>query len=136
VPTAATAIWKAAFLANPDAKAVAWDTDALMGLGLSTALQQAHYGSNVLRVGSEGIPSNIELIRNGQQTSATYLPYTWYMYGAADTLNRIFAGESPASLPSEGGGTIFVDKGHNLPPQGQPVHVPVDYNAAYLKVWK
>ena len=136
VPTQATQIWKAAMIANPDAKSVSWDTDALMELGLSTAIQEAHLPSTVLKDGNEGLPPNLGLIRSGQQTSAVGVPYTWYMYGLADTLNRLFAGDSSSQLPSEGGGFQYIDKSHNLPGAGQAVKVPINFIADYLKVWK
>lgn len=136
VPTAATAIWKAALLANPDAKAITWDTDALMFDGLSTAIQQSSFRtSSVPKIGAEGNLPNMDLIRNGQQTSSSFIPYSWYQWGAADTLNRLFAGESASNLPSEGGGFMYIDKTHNLPASGKEPKLPIDYQAEYKKVW-
>ena len=135
VPNPATAIWKSALLKNPDAKAITWDTDALMGLGLSSAIQQSRRGSDLLKIGAEGNLPNMELIRSGQQTSSSFIPYGWYQWAAADTLNRLFSGEKAADLPSQGGGFQYVDKDHNLPAAGQPVKVAVDYQSAYKAVW-
>lgn len=52
-------------------------------------------------------------------------------------MNRIFAGENPAILPSEGGGYIFVDQDHNLP-EGDDVEIfptPFDYRETYTSMW-
>ncbi|MEU6537131.1 substrate-binding domain-containing protein [Streptomyces sp. NPDC047000] len=135
VPNPATATWKSVLLKYPKVKAITWDTDALMQLGLSTAVKQSGHAANLLKVGSEGLPSNLDLIRSGEQTSASFVPYDWYMWATADTLNRLFAGESAKSLPSQGGGVLYVDAKHNLPAAGKPVKLPVDYQAAYRAVW-
>lgn len=135
VPNKSSEIFKAAILQNPDVGVITWDTDALIGLGLMPVLEQAGLSSDVARVGAEGNPPNMDAIRAGQQTSSSFIPYGWYQWGMADTLNRIFAGEDPASLPSEGGGYMYIDKDHNLPAEGQPVELPIDFKAAYQAVW-
>jgi ribose transport system substrate-binding protein len=135
VPNKSSEIFKAAILQNPDVGAITWDTDALIGLGLMPVLQQAGLGADVALVGAEGNPPNMDAIRAGQQTSSSFIPYGWYQWAMADTFNRIFAGEDPASLPSEGGGYMYIDKDHNLPAEGQPVVLPIDYKAAYKAVW-
>ncbi|WP_019180145.1 sugar ABC transporter substrate-binding protein [Microbacterium yannicii] len=135
VPNRSSEIFKAALAQNPDVGVVTWDTDALMGLGLSTVLQQAGLDPNVALVGAEGNPPNMEHIRKGEQTSSSFIPYSWYQWAMADTFNRIFAGEDPASLPSQGGGYMFIDAENNLPEEGEPVELPIDYKAAYTEVW-
>jgi ribose transport system substrate-binding protein len=62
------------------------------------------------------------------------VPYGWFAWAAADTLNRVFAGGSPASFPNEGTGWQYVDKDTNLP-SGETYEPPVDYKAAYEKIW-
>ena len=126
---------KAALLKNPDAAVLSEDTDALMFLGLETALKQAA-PKNMYVAGAEGLPQNIPLIRSGVQDSATYFPFEWFLWGLADTLNRIFAGDNPATLPSEGGGWQFIDKTHNLPPAGKVFHPSVKFEQIYTKVWR
>lgn len=135
VPNKSSEIFKAALAQNPDVGVVTWDTDALMGLGLSTVLQQAGLSKEVALVGAEGNPPNMDHIRAGEQTSSSFIPYGWYQWGMADTFNRIFAGEDIASLPSQGGGYMYIDKDHNLPAEGQPVELPIDYKAAYKAIW-
>jgi ribose transport system substrate-binding protein len=134
VPTESSQIFQSALLANPDAKALAWDTDALMGLGLETVIKQSA-PEGMLLAGGEGLSINIDAIRNGTQDSAVLYPFEWTTWGVADSLNRIFAGEDPKSLPSQGGGFIFIDEENNLPPEGEQPTVPVDFKSMYKKVW-
>jgi ribose transport system substrate-binding protein len=135
VPNPATASWKSALLKNPTAKVVTWDTDALESLGLSSAIQDSGRANQMFRIGAEGNLANMTLIANGQQTSASFIPYGWYQWGLADTLNRLFAGEKAASLPSEGGGFLYVDKSHNLVGPNELPKLPVNFEADYEKVW-
>lgn len=131
VPREATAKWSSALMQNPDATAVSTGIDSLMGLGLQSALRQANFGGIV--AGGEGL--NLDLVREGTQSTETVIPYALASWGLANTLNRIFAGEDPAALPTEGGGWQFIDKDHNLPAQGQPWEPPFDFRAAYTTMW-
>ncbi|MET0475745.1 MAG: substrate-binding domain-containing protein [Mycobacterium sp.] len=131
VPREATAKWNSALMQNPDAKAVATGIDSLMGLGLQSALKQATFGGIV--AGGEGL--NLDLVRDGIQDTETVIPYALASWGLANTLNRIFAGEDPTALPTEGGGWQFVDGDHNLPAVGQPWEPPFDFRALYTSMW-
>lgn len=135
VPSPATQIWKGALLKNPHANVIEFGVDALMGLGLQTAIKQAGMRDAVVG-GGEGFPQNFDLIREGVQTFSVAVPNEWIGWGLADTLNRFFAGASPKDLPSEGLGFQYVDKDHNLPATGAFYQPHLDYKAAYLKVWK
>jgi len=134
VPTESSQIFQSALLANPDAKALTWDTDALMALGLEPVIKQAA-PDGMLLSGGEGLSINLDAIRAGTQDSAVYFPFEWSTWGVADTLNRIFAGEDPETLPSEGGGFIVIDEEHNLPPAGEAPVTPIDFKAMYTQVW-
>lgn len=134
IPNPATLEWKSAIVSNPDATVIANGIDSNMGLGLQSAIQQSGRTDLVVD-GGEGQASNIELIQQGAQRSATAMPYEWIFWGLADTLNRVFAGEDPADLPSQGAGWQFIDKEHNLPPAGESYEIPVDFKAAYRRVW-
>lgn len=123
---------KSAILADSGATVIANGIDALMLLGLQPAVQQS---ARKLEIdGAELNPANIDLIRSGAQHSAAAVPYGWFAYAAADTLNRIFAGEKPSTFPNEGTGWQFVDKTHNLP-SGSVYNPSLDYRAAYQKIW-
>ncbi|MCU1476411.1 MAG: hypothetical protein JWQ64_1104 [Subtercola sp.] len=130
LPTAANQVWSSAMLKNPDAKALEFNLDSLMPLGLQTDIQTTGFKGQI--IGGEG--TNLDSIRSGAQTTATVVPYEMFSWGLADTLNRLFAGESAASLPTEGGGWQLVDKTHNLPASG-PWQNPVDYQSIYEKIW-
>jgi ribose transport system substrate-binding protein len=131
VPNQATQIWASALLQNPDAKAVSVSIDSLMGLGLESAIKQANFKGII--AGGEGL--NLDLVRSGAQTTETAISYEMASWGLASTLNRIFSGEDPTKLPTEGGGWVFLDKDHNLPEAGKSWTLPFDFKAIYRKIW-
>jgi ribose transport system substrate-binding protein len=134
VPNPATQLWTSGIQSHPKAKYLAEDIDSLMDLGLRKALGQS--GRRDLKVaGGEGFPTNLQLIRDGVLTVALALPQGWVGWAEADTINRLFAGADPASLPNEGLGWQIIDKDHNLPPAGKAFVPPIDYASAYQKVW-
>jgi ribose transport system substrate-binding protein len=135
VPEPATLQWQSAITANPEATVIANGIDALMNLGLQTAIQQSGRSDLVID-GAEGNPSNMDYIRQGTQRSATAMPYEWIFWALADSLNRIFAGEDPASLPNQGGGWQFIDAEHNLPAEGERYAPPVDFKTTYSAIWE
>lgn len=137
VPSPATQIWQSALLQNPDANVVEFGIDALMVLGLQTAVKQANKGAStgVVVGGGEGFPPNYDLIREGTQTFSVAMPYNWFGWATADTVNRILAGEDAGSLPSQGTGFQYVDAEHNLPEPGKSLEPSFDYKKSYLSVW-
>lgn len=130
VPKEATAVWNSALLQNLDADAVSFSIDSLMGLGLQSAIQQSGFRGIV--AGGEGL--NLDLVREGRQTSETPVPYELASWGLANTLNRVLAGEDPKTLPSEGGGWVFLDKDHNLP-AGSTWEPDFDFRGIYKAMW-
>ncbi len=135
VPNPASQVWQSAFQANPDAEVLNNPADSLMAGGLLTAIQRAGRTDDLWVMGEAGGVPNLEYIREGKQGAALALNgYRWPAWGEADTLNRIFAGSK--AFPNEGFGWTLIDKEHNLPPKGQAFEPPIDYKAAYEKVWK
>jgi ribose transport system substrate-binding protein len=131
LPTAATQIFKSAIQAHPDATAISNPVDAIMSLGLMSAVQQSGR-RDLLVYGSDGNPSNIALIREGKQAASLSVSgYGWQTWGVADTANRYFSGSR--EFPDEGGGWILVDKDHL--PAGNASEPPIDYRAAFRKLW-
>jgi ribose transport system substrate-binding protein len=57
------------------------------------------------------------------------------MWGLADTLNRVFAGDDPATFPSQGSGWQYIDADHNLPAEGDAYNPSYDYQSAYKAIW-
>lgn len=135
VPNPATQIWQSALLKNPKANVYEFGVDALMGLGLQTAVRQTGR-TDVIVGGAEGFPQNFDLIRSGTQTFSVAMPFNWFGWATADTLNRVLAGEDPASLPSQGTGFQYIDREHGLPAPGEPFEPSIDYRGAYGKIWK
>lgn len=134
VPNPASQIWQSAIQANPDAEVLSNPADSLMPGGLLTAIQRAGRTDDLWVMGEAGAVPNLEYIREGKQGAALALNgYRWPAWGEADTLNRIFAGSK--EFPSQGYGWTLIDKEHNLPPKGQPFEPPIDYKAAYEKIW-
>lgn len=134
VPNPATQIWQSAIQAHPNANVVTASVDSLMSIGLQSAIAQSGR-RNLLIGGGEGDPGNFDLIRAGKQSFSVAIPYPWIMWGLADTLNRIYAGDNSATLPDEGVGFQFVDAAHNMPAKGAAFEPTFDYRAAYKKVW-
>jgi ribose transport system substrate-binding protein len=127
-----TQMVQSGLLNNADANVLFVPFDALYSLGVADALTQS--GLNPITIGGEGFAPNMQLIRDGVQTASLALSFEWAGYGAADTVNRILAGEDPADLPNQGMGWQLVDAENNLPEEG--AFVPdVDYRSVYEVVW-
>jgi ribose transport system substrate-binding protein len=87
--------------------------------------------------GGEGTAAEAELIGEGRGVNAAAgYSVAWEGWAALDAMNRLLSGQKPsgAGFPS-GLGVQLVDKDHNLPPKGKPYQPPVDFRAAYQKVW-
>ena len=134
VPNPATQQFATAIQSHPDASVLAEGIDAMMSLGLETAIRQSGR-TDLLVGGGEGFSSNFDLIRAGTQSFSVAIPYTWVAWGMADTMNRVLAGEPPADRPDEGTGWQYVDATHNLPAPGTDYEPPVDFRKAYLAMW-
>ncbi len=134
VPNPATQIWKAALIRNPHADVIEFGVDALMGMGLQSAIRQSGLRGAIVG-GGDGFPQNFDLIRAGVQTFSVAVPSAWLGWGLADTLNRVLAGADAKELPSEGLGFQYVDREHNLPAAGAFYEPRLDYRSAYRKVW-
>lgn len=125
--------WQSALLKNPNADALSFPYDSMMPQGLQAALKQVNFQGIV--AGGEGL--NLDLVRSGEQTTEVAFLYALQSWGLASSLNRIFAGEDPATLPSEGGGFVFVDASHNLPAD-ESIKIfppPFDFRAMYTQMW-
>jgi len=129
---------KSAMLAHPEATVVSNSVDSAMPLGLSSAIAQVQKSRAKpydLVAGAEGGSANFDLIRQGLQTSAVARADVQSIWGTADVLNRLFAGETAESMPNEGGSLQLIDKDHNLPATGEQFTSAIDFESAYKKVW-
>jgi ribose transport system substrate-binding protein len=134
IPNQTTPLIKSALLANPDADAVQTEIDSLVALGLESAIA-AGPNPDIKLFGAEGTAANFDYIRQGKQVDSLVRLDVQSTWAQADTLNRIFAGEDPSDLPDQGSGFQIVDKDHNLPAQSGIFQAPIDYEAAYTKLW-
>lgn len=129
-----------AFIANPDANSIEVPYDAVLTLGVLSALRASGLSGQIHVMGGEGNPANLDLIRNDEgQDAAVGLPAPWEGYAAMDGLNRLFAGEDPYKV-SSGIGIQIVDTEHNLPASGpyEPIGKdgqPISFEDLYAKAW-
>lgn len=126
----------AALRQHPDVNAIQVPIDPLFQLSVLPATVGQ---DDVLLLGGEGLPANVDLIRSGQQTMALAVSHEWAGWAGMDVLNRHWAGEDPADMPDEGIGFQLIDRDHNLPASGPYVPLsdgrPVEFRAAYRAVW-
>ncbi len=132
VPSPATQQWKSALLNHPTVTSIQFVPAGLLADGLQTAISGS--GRTYTLYGGEGSPQDYSLIRQGKEVSSIVRQDAQGIWAAADTLNRIFAGQKPSTFPNEGGGFQIVDKTHNLPKSGLPAPAR-NYQAAYTKLW-
>lgn len=120
----------------PDANVVVAPYDAAILLGMGAAVQQAKaQGRDITLLGGEGLPPNIDLIKQGQQTAAFGLPSTWAGWAAVDGLNRVFAGDPQVDA---GIGHQTIDAEHNIPtgPDGYPGNAKSQgFKDNYRQIW-
>ena len=114
---------------HPEANVVMYSYDAQL-LATAQAIKRAGR-SNLTVIGGEGY--FLDLIRAGTETAGITTNAEWMGYAGADTANRLMAGQT--NIPDSGWGFQIVDKGHNLPASGTVVTPPIDFRAAFAKVW-
>jgi ribose transport system substrate-binding protein len=121
-----------ALLKHPDANAVMAPYDDVIIAGIGAAIKSSGRKDDLNVVAGAGFEANMELVRNDEGQNAGYIvSIPWEGYAAADTLNRVFAGEEPVS---SGIGVGFFDNDHNLGDSG-PAESPIDFVAGYEKLW-
>lgn len=121
---------------HPEANSFIAAYDAVMtGGGGAAAIRAAGRARDLLVMGGEGSVPRIELIHHHAGVDAcSGLPLAWSGYAVAMSMVRIFAGQNP-NRGNSGIGSQVCDLEHNLPPEGEPYQPPIDYVAAYEKLW-
>ncbi|GAA3649610.1 substrate-binding domain-containing protein [Nocardioides ginsengisoli] len=121
---------------HPDANAFMPSYDAIMTQsGGVQALSATGRLKSLTVSGGEGTIAGIQQIRDGKgMQMCAGQSVEWETYAAVDALARIFAGADPNAVDT-GMGVQVCDKDHNLPAKGKPFEPPVDFRAAYLKLW-
>jgi len=122
-----------ALISNPEINAVNVTADSYYTTGVEGALRAAGRIDNTFVSLAEGNATIMEQLRNGELESAAGvgIPAEWEAYSAVDNLNRLFAGEKPAS---SGIGLQAFDQENNVSESG-PFEPPVDFKSAYRRVW-
>jgi ribose transport system substrate-binding protein len=104
--------------------------DPNVALGTTIVNQELPNGN---AVGGSGEADEQDFVRSGKLKAITGAhDAQWMGWGAMDEINRALQGKP--SVP-EGVGPIVETQGHNVPPQGAGFVSPINYQAAYHKIW-
>jgi ribose transport system substrate-binding protein len=119
-----------AILAHPDANAIYFDNDTLLGESASVLKSNPH--PSWIVVGSEGLPTTIPLI--GKTVSGIIaLPSTWLGWCAAYSMNEVLAAHPVTDC---GADFEVIDQGHNLPAAGQTSWTPkINFESVMKSQW-
>jgi ribose transport system substrate-binding protein len=122
-----------ALLKHPDANVVLIPADALLAGGVEAALRAAGRWNAMFLALGEGDPTVMADLRNGtiKDGIGVGIPEDWEAESAIDNLNRLFGGATPVS---SGIGLQAFDATHNVPASGG-YQAPIDFSAAYRKIW-
>jgi ribose transport system substrate-binding protein len=125
-----------ALVQHPDANAYIPAYDVVMTQsGGAQALQASGRIKSLAIGGGEGTAAAIDQIRKGTgEQACAGQSVEWEVYSAVDAMIRIFDKVDPNAVDT-GNGVQVCDKDHNMPPEGQPYTPPIDFRAAYLKLW-
>ncbi|HEX5714431.1 MAG TPA: substrate-binding domain-containing protein [Solirubrobacterales bacterium] len=121
---------------HPEANSFIAAYDAVLtGGGGAAALRASGRLDEIESMGGEGSKPGIELIYNQAGMDACVgIPTAWEGYGAIMGLARVFAGQDP-DRGNSGIGTQACDSDRNLPPKGESYRAPIDFVAAYERLW-
>ena len=120
---------------NPEINAIETESDTLFLALAAPVIEQAKArGQTLLGLGLEGLAPNVQLIKSGIQGMGAGVPINQIGWAAADSLNRLFAGQP---LVNEGIGLQIVDQQHNLPASGayDGLRQYSHYEQTYEKTW-
>jgi ribose transport system substrate-binding protein len=125
-----------AMVKHPDANSFIPSYDSVMTQsGGAQALQSTGRMSQLAIAGGEGSAAGIAQIRSGDgMQMCAGESGEWETYSAVDALVRLFLKRDPSEVDT-GNGIQVCDKDHNLPPAGKAYTPPVDFVAAYQKLW-
>lgn len=120
---------------HPEANSFIAAYDAVLTGGGAAALRASGRLEQIESMGGEGSKPGIELIYDQAGMDAcSGIPTAWEGYAAMMGLARVFAGQDPERGDS-GIGTQACDAEHNLPPKGESYRAPIDFVAAYERLW-
>jgi ribose transport system substrate-binding protein len=134
VPNPATQNWRTAMLGDPTANAIAFDDGGWLTSGLASDLKAVEKPNQIACCSNTITPLDFQMIRSGKMAATVIWPFEYDAWATADTLNRLFAGETASALPTEGGGFWYLDK-TNLPAGPAGVTYPINFQPLFEKVW-
>lgn len=120
---------------TPDINAIETESDTLFLALAEPVIEQAKSrDQTLLGLGLEGLAPNVQLIKSGIQGMGAGVPINQIGWAAADSLNRLFAGQP---LVNEGIGLQIIDQQHNLPASGayDGLSQYSNYEQTYEKTW-
>lgn len=118
---------------NADANALYGEVNGWYPGFISAAMKATNRTDLAATGAGCGAANLAEIKAGGPQTGCVAKSEAWEAWAGVDEMNRQFA--QPGSAPVEQGlGFQIVDKDHNLP-SGDSYVPPVDFRAAYQKVW-
>lgn len=118
-----------AIVAHPEANAINFPYAAAVQLGLAGITDSGR--DDLLVMGAEGMPSQYDLLADGQIDMVMAFPSDWTGWAAIDTLNRIF---QDAETVDEGVGYQLLTA-DDLGAGNAPPPPPYDFEATYREVW-
>ncbi len=124
-----------ALLKYPDADVFLAPYDAILTTGGAQALRSSGRLTTTLVVGGEGSVDGTEMIRTDSGMDAC-LGYDAAMeaYGGVNYLVILFDGGDPSEVDN-GVGWQACDQEHNLPAEGDNYESPIEFRAAYDRLW-
>lgn len=106
----------------------------MLGVGGIKAIKES--GKKIEVVGGNGESDAMDFVRSGDVAACTGChDSSWMAYGVMDNVNRVLSGGKPVP---QGIGQRVVDKAHASQAsagEGKPYRSPIDWKAAYEKVW-
>ena len=118
-----------AIVAHPEANAINFPYAAAVQLGIPGITDSSR--DDLLVMGAEGMPSQYDLLADGQIDMVMAFPSDWTGWAAIDTLNRVLQG---ADIVDEGVGYQLLTA-DDLGPDNAPPAPPYDFEATYREVW-
>lgn len=117
---------------NPSVDTIFQSTDGLFLTGVQNAILNSGRTGELLVIGSEGFPSNLDAIRSGSgQNIAMAFDARWEGWASVDAMNRAFAG---APQVHGGQGYVYIDAETNMPESGA-WDSKFDFRSGFKTLW-
>jgi ribose transport system substrate-binding protein len=121
---------------HPDANTILLNVDsALTNTGVAQALRADPAAKNMTIIAGGGTPAGFELMKeaNSPYKAGIMWDMAWQGWAAMDALNRYFQGQPQVY---EGVGFRLLTAGHITSASPDEYQSPIDFQAAYTKIWR